>query len=203
MRRIARGVRRIIPARAGFTVISMITPPRCRGSSPLARGLLYWEQGLDCTALDHPRSRGVYPAGPPSSTSASGSSPLARGLHEIGAVAHGDDRIIPARAGFTHHPKGRLKMNRDHPRSRGVYAAKFALYVGGTRIIPARAGFTVQGQGRGRQARDHPRSRGVYALAAMCVLLLGGSSPLARGLQKALGRVVVKMRIIPARAGFT
>ena len=94
-------------------------------------------------------------------------------------------------------------MNRDHPRSRGVYAAKFALYVGGTRIIPARAGFTVQGQGRGRQARDHPRSRGVYALAAMCVLLLGGSSPLARGLQKALGRVVVKMRIIPARAGFT
>ena len=70
----------IIPARAGFTARSPLT-------------------GL--TWRDHPRSRGVYLAGPQRIPMAQGSSPLARGLR--GTMIAGRDRrgIIPARAGFT------------------------------------------------------------------------------------------------------
>ena len=71
---------RIIPARAGFTVVTSVST---------------------ATAEDHPRSRGVYrgPRGPV--RRAAGSSPLARGLpgKAIDNVEFG--RIIPARAGFT------------------------------------------------------------------------------------------------------
>ena len=72
--------RRIIPARAGFT--------RC-----------LW---VACAPVeDHPRSRGVYPAGAAAAAGERGSSPLARGLPDIynRLTVHG--RIIPARAGFT------------------------------------------------------------------------------------------------------
>ena len=75
-----RIVRRIIPARAGFT----------RGPRSQTR-----------SARDHPRSRGVYASASHSLPSTGGSSPLARGLHEPPAVAVDDHRIIPARAGFT------------------------------------------------------------------------------------------------------
>ena len=70
------------------------------------------------------------------------------------------------------------------------------------RIIPARAGFTRPQTGPGVQGRDHPRSRGVY-YQSVIMPLIGGSSPLARGL---LADEVVgphEIRIIPARAGFT
>ena len=75
-----RVVRRIIPARAGFTAATRPTHraqpdhPRSRGvylilvtessevsgSSPLARGLLSSPSPLSTFAQDHPRSRGVY-----------------------------------------------------------------------------------------------------------------------------------------------
>ena len=131
----------IIPARAGFT----------RASAPCASGT--W---------DHPRSRGVYSGTPRRMRSTVGSSPLARGLREGPDVAHGDDRIIPARAGFTTpNPPSRVFAT-DHPRSRGVYyhlLSSIIYHQGssplarglrwgvrvlrpGPRIIPARAGFT-------------------------------------------------------------
>jgi len=73
-------IRRIIPARAGFT------------SRRLRRVTVAW---------DHPRSRGVYRALASASPQRSGSSPLARGLRDL-ALLHGlPERIIPARAGFT------------------------------------------------------------------------------------------------------
>ena len=71
---------RIIPARAGFTALASHTR---------------------CSFGDHPRSRGVYISPGILRSSASGSSPLARGL------LVDEDRlpltgwIIPARAGFT------------------------------------------------------------------------------------------------------
>ncbi len=94
-------MRRIIPARAGFTVLRLgyrdgvRDHPRSRGvycarsrarmsaggSSPLARGLL--------TDLLDPEQQ--Y----------SGSSPLARGLQQQPRSQHITRRIIPARAGFT------------------------------------------------------------------------------------------------------
>ena len=113
----------IIPARAGFTASPSRSPrprrdhPRSRGvyvleqppapwpggSSPLARGLLTYneaslnEYGIiparagftlrtpspNRRARDHPRSRGVYPCQSSSRHSSDGSSPLARGLRKI------------------------------------------------------------------------------------------------------------------------
>mgnify|MGYP001641158710 CR=1 FL=1 len=93
-----------------------------------------------------------------------GSSPLARGLLNLPGVRKSVGRIIPARAGFTTIPVGRLALIGDHPRSRGVYDDRGAQCPGvggssplarglrvscgfrrrGPRIIPARAGFTVR-----------------------------------------------------------
>ena len=71
---------RIIPARAGFTLLELFVLADFAGSSPLARGLRGWPRGkprghriiparagftsseLSATTRksDHPRSRGVY-----------------------------------------------------------------------------------------------------------------------------------------------
>ena len=75
---------RIIPARAGFTLV------------------LDWE---DPDAPDHPRSRGVYVTTPSAIGVRAGSSPLARGLRAAFERAVADYRIIPARAGFTPRPR--------------------------------------------------------------------------------------------------
>ena len=153
--------RRIIPARAGFT-----TPGR----------------GARSTSRDHPRSRGVYATMRTRAFLGSGSSPLARGLLGGSEVVVLDDRIIPARAGFTPLLWLQSRLTGDHPRSRGVYFERleFEFDTGGSSplarglpgarlnlgvyhgIIPARAGFTT-GTPRGRPSTpDHPRSRGVY-----------------------------------------
>ena len=74
------GPRRIIPARAGFTVRAV------RSGRALP---------------DHPRSRGVYPIRWRCPRAPFGSSPLARGLPSGRSGLAGLSRIIPARAGFT------------------------------------------------------------------------------------------------------
>ena len=192
----------IIPARAGFTLrkasdgsVGRDHPrsrgvyrarrqhrPRGRGSSPLARGLLWvivavWRAiriiparagftvRMSLSVMmgpDHPRSRGVYmvPAG--RSHYWRGSSPLARGLPRVAVPAGGLVGIIPARAGFT---------------------------------SPTTAGCLPAG--------DHPRSRGVYWNATLDALSAAGSSPLARGLRPPPRTRTRPARIIPARAGFT
>ena len=71
------------------------------------------------------------------------------------------------------------------------------------RIIPARAGFTLTSHARATGSQDHPRTRGVYAYTAAAPLVVGGSSPNARGLRAYLRRMQNQRRIIPARAGFT
>ena len=135
----------IIPARAGFTA---------DGGEPAAPG------------TDHPRSRGVYSAAFKYRSPSGGSSPLARGLRVWVREWFPAWGIIPARAGFTSSRRyGRIR-GRDHPRSRGVYASRFAgarvargssplargLPPAGkstrapARIIPARAGFTRRGR---------------------------------------------------------
>ena len=92
-----------------------------QGSSPLARGLPLFFFLQACKAgiiparagftrpatspkslrADHPRSRGVYQALDVMTDTAVGSSPLARGLPEGTLKASPEERIIPARAGFT------------------------------------------------------------------------------------------------------
>ena len=258
-----RGLPRIIPARAGFTPPPTRTcrrsadHPRSRGvyvtndyldeavkgSSPLARGLLYHTHnprrgrgiiparaGFTRRTVtrvthtwDHPRSRGVYThwvAGP---HPARGSSPLARGLLSAGRARLREERIIPARAGFTPPTPTRARRRRDHPRSRGVYGgaskcpqpawgssplARGLRLPGGPvlgqgRIIPARAGFTPLRVVHDLPPGDHPRSRGVYPRATRTCRVSAGSSPLARGLPAGQRCQPGGGRIIPARAGFT
>ena len=73
-------LRRIIPARAGFTS--------------------YWRHAYDCET-DHPRSRGVYTHSGVGILPGLGSSPLARGLRGHIECLRERPGIIPARAGFT------------------------------------------------------------------------------------------------------
>ena len=193
---------RIIPARAGFTVVTSVST---------------------ATAEDHPRSRGVYrgPRGPV--RRAAGSSPLARGLPGTQCCRRHPERIIPARAGFTLRPSPTRKPGPDHPRSRGVYRTwrpgtpkrpgssplarglpeqmieQFRKYG----IIPARAGFTRSGAATPSRAADHPRSRGVYPCRVDGQGAARGSSPLARGLHRRTPTLLSHPGIIPARAGFT
>ena len=192
----------IIPARAGFT-----RPRRRTGRH----------------RQDHPRSRGVYLRRPGSGSRSSGSSPLARGLRHKAFTDLGISRIIPARAGFTSPRAPGAGTRRDHPRSRGVYGGEGSGgdAVGGSsplarglqrdvvgealpaRIIPARAGFTSWACPGPCRPRDHPRSRGVYVNGYEDCTVEVGSSPLARGLQIQTAKTGGRVRIIPARAGFT
>ena len=132
-----------------------------------------------------------------------GSSPLARGLRgHLGGVGRRLG-IIPARAGFTHHPSDSGHGHSgSSPLARGLRPARPAL-CGGRRIIPARAGFTRGRGGPSGRPGDHPRSRGVYVTPHGAGGVPLGSSPLARGLLAGGDGPLVGHRIIPARAGFT
>ena len=70
-------------------------------------------------------------------------------------------------------------------------------------IIPARAGFTPPTTAAAGPAGDHPRSRGVYHFLSPITRVTAGSSPLARGLLDGSRGLLLGLRIIPARAGFT
>ena len=180
---------------------------------------VYWPYG----GADHPRSRGVYQYETVAVTPTQGSSPLARGLHHAVRGRTEGLRIIPARAGFTVCQADDGGASWDHPRSRGVYAARTRPHsrrtgssplargllargpqgAFGPGIIPARAGFTSPAQGPGCAQGDHPRSRGVYVFAVNNNEYKTGSSPLARGLLCGGHAGQRPHGIIPARAGFT
>ena len=173
---------RIIPARAGFTLLVPLYTP--------AGG-------------DHPRSRGVYGGAAASAIMGGGSSPLARGLRRQAPPGRQGHGIIPARAGFTVvHVRGSEARPGSSPLARGLRGSDNIRPVG-RGIIPARAGFTASSQTGTSGLRDHPRSRGVYVPVHGAVEVQQGSSPLARGLQPELRDAVRRLRIIPARAGFT
>ena len=195
-------IRRIIPARAGFT-------NACTSGTHDLR--------------DHPRSRGVYGLHLAARWVRAGSSPLARGLHRAADHAGAVHGIIPARAGFTTVARRLRRPHRDHPRSRGVYGLRAPGHPEGpgssplarglrtellkprvrTRIIPARAGFTTMRSAWKVLIWDHPRSRGVYTTMSSIAASVSGSSPLARGLLRCASWLSSSHRIIPARAGFT
>ena len=88
------------------------------------------------------------------------------------------------------------------PLARGLRGCK-GLRSRGWGIIPARAGFTSRGVPTHLLTRDHPRSRGVYPPHDATPRALLGSSPLARGLRATRSVLPGRIRIIPARAGFT
>ena len=155
---------RIIPARAGFTWLRLRSGmDRMWGIIPARAGFTYATAANDNVSKDHPRSRGVYFRLFTVNMILGGSSPLARGLPLLTHLRSSSRRIIPARAGFTHHHQDPPGHRRDHPRSRGVYGTMCAhcVTLNGSsplargllprdkvsgaliRIIPARAGFTT------------------------------------------------------------
>ena len=132
-----------------------------------------------------------------------GSSPLARGLPPVMVAFPAVNRIIPARAGFTHSSPLHRRHRGDHPRSRGVYSRPDALTVGQLGSSPLARGLLHGPPGCRWKHWDHPRSRGVYFEKVFNWVSNSGSSPLARGLHAHVKRELHKTRIIPARAGFT
>ena len=104
-------VRRIIPARAGFTLAPGVRARRLGGSSPLARGLRGPGRRESGGPADHPRSRGVYSRGTVKGDKPVGSSPLARGLRVDRQDISGGAGIIPGRR--------RRRCARRKPRASG------------------------------------------------------------------------------------
>ena len=96
-------------------------------------------------------------------------------------------RIIPARAGFTDVSCEAGTAPGDHPRSRGVYERRRPK-------VPRTSGSSPLARG----LRDPPTGAGTTKLAGST-----GSSPLARGLHPPQRSHQERLRIIPARAGFT
>ena len=214
--------RGIIPARAGFTsgLVRRLDGSRIIPARAGFTDHHHPEAGQD---RDHPRSRGVYEFENQVVAPEGGSSPLARGLPNVRQELADARGIIPARAGFTVLRTSRANLSEDHPRSRGVYGEQQddQLGAGGSsplarglrtpkrrarrepRIIPARAGFTRGVELEWRGVVDHPRSRGVYSITGPAPSATAGSSPLARGLPSLRTGPCMRLRIIPARAGFT
>ena len=199
---VSRGIATVHPRSRGEHPISQVSRRRWYGSSPLARGTRPVHPphaarirfiparagntrlgciGPPCTTV-HPRSRGEHPPGRRSSTTESGSSPLARGTPLAGPRVGTRDRFIPARAGNTRRLCRLGSRLPVHPRSRGEHhMAGFiaAAYFGSsplargtllagrtspdvTRFIPARAGNTPTGCVGLEAPPVHPRSRGEH-----------------------------------------
>ena len=132
---------RLIPARAGNTIMSEVLPSLMSA---------------------HPRSRGEHHQPRPFSDSLCGSSPLARGTHRRAPLFDSPLGLIPARAGNTFPTFRLLDLLAAHPRSRGEHStppaaiqvcpgssplARGTLRTGiddhtKGRLIPARAGNT-------------------------------------------------------------
>ena len=172
----------IIPARAGFTATN-----RAAGAG----------------TPDHPRACGVYFTNLKDGVQSIGSSPRVRGL--------------PWR------PRQASLSSEDHPRACGVYLLRscpggssagssprvrglLATIMSGrlvSGIIPARAGFTGTPAGSRGRRPDHPRACGVYLSVRSGSRFPAGSSPRVRGLRLLSCCSFCRLRIIPARAGFT
>ena len=152
-----------------------------------------------------------------------GSSPHARGPHNVGSTVPNQLGIIPACAGSTEWPGDICVSVQDHPRMRGVHrtpAAVFDCLMGSSphargppqclsdlspirRIIPACAGSTSTTQPAGWKRKDHPRMRGVHLTPPVTCPLKIGSSPHARGPPFMPAHIGWRYRIIPACAGST
>ena len=155
----SEGARGLIPARAGKT-----------RDCPFVRG---------CPRA-HPRACGENFVAWGRSFAVTGSSPRVRGKRGLVRIAHGVDRLIPARAGKTGHPHRDLPRRRAHPRACGENAIDgiVSLFTGGSsprvrgkpcgcpqrrtqlRLIPARAGKTSAPPQRMSSPWAHPRACG-------------------------------------------
>ena len=156
-----------------------------------------------------------------STSTETGSPPLARGKE---VVDHGAERtcgITPACAGKSRRTLQFYSSRRDHPRLRGekrltgntvvedtgsppLARGKGILhnfYSKAERITPACAGKSHSGKAWKRQPWDHPRLRGEKSHSSPIGISGRGSPPLARGKGVADGFSFLRVRITPACAG--
>ncbi len=152
-----------------------------------------------------------------------GLSPLARGTHDVSAIAPGYVRFIPAGAGNTASVRRTSASDSVYPRWRGEYAnnqhqiqpfpglsplARGILQIypansRSVRFIPAGAGNTgVEPEIIGKKS-VYPRWRGEYGPLRNPNGLVAGLSPLARGIRPRLDAAHKIVRFIPAGAGNT
>ncbi len=149
----------------------------------------------------HPRSRGEQVWAFDPDRRCGGSSPLARGTGMAVVLFMSIPRFIPARAGNRKARNLRSCLTTVHPRSRGEQSTRLPLaavlngsspLARGTvgrrlsmrrpiRFIPARAGNSVATKRLVGRLSVHPRSRGEQGSVFAPVLIVAGSSPLARG----------------------
>ena len=178
--RVHAATRRLIPAGAGAT--SSPTPARKRRAA-------------------HPRWRGGDVGWISTTLAPIGSSPLARGRHQMGAASRRTVRLIPAGAGATSHAAAFRASATAHPRWRGGdttgYQRPFSSHGSSPlargrpamratprsmrRLIPAGAGATISATAPGERSAAHPRWRGGDSLQPFHASAVIGSSPLARG----------------------
>ena len=146
------------------------------------------------------------------STKRLGSPPLTRGLLQRLLAYYKADRITPAHAGTTDHPRSRGDYRYEYrfmpvrtgspPLTRGLrFFLPCAIYQ--LRITPAHAGTTLSVVGQNRAFEDHPRSRGDYYAGLPEDTVEGGSPPLTRGLLQVSAAVTHSPGITPAHAGTT
>ena len=116
-----------------------------------------------------------------------------------------------------------VPSSRAHPRSRGEHSSRVktktaptgssplargtpsSVITGATTggLIPARAGNTAFRDPSLPNNRAHPRSRGEHVANLLCVMVMAGSSPLARGTLCVVIDLAHGVGLIPARAGNT
>ncbi len=195
--------RREHPRSRGENKSNLNTQGRGGGTSPLARGKLgstTFRESIDGNIParagktgfvrrfawrlgEHPRSRGENLKSISASAPVYGTSPLARGKHELGTVSRFAERNIPARAGKTPAEPDGQRHCWEHPRSRGENLlinrisgkrrGTSPLARGKLRMsmcspirrgnIPARAGKTGFRRITWSLTAEHPRSRGENA----------------------------------------
>ena len=171
----------------------------------------------------HPRSRGEHDAQSHGDIIESGSSPLARGTHQLSTATARQSGLIPARAGNTHRGSPGYLSCWAHPRSRGEHLKIWSgppvvrgssplargthvlVHEGRGRVglIPARAGNMEEPPPTPPVKWAHPRSRGEHRSHQNRGCRPTGSSPLARGTRARNCRSTSRAGLIPARAGNT
>ncbi len=188
--------------------------PACAGSRSRLRR-------VGSRPRDHPRVRGEQARSASDGSASRGSSPRARGAaHPRRPAAH-DPGIIPACAGSRVSSRPTYPERPDHPRVRGEQSltlSRGSILIGssprargavgdqrhqaGQRgIIPACAGSRSQRGPDQRAVQDHPRVRGEQRWVMSSNERPQGSSPRARGAERATAGPPADVRIIPACAG--
>ncbi len=171
----------------------------------------------------HPRSRGDDDGLWVLCLSDDGSSPLAGRRQPARPREVERGGLIPARGETTRRPPAHRSRSRAHPRSRGddELPLSEADYAQGSsplagrrpraarrapqpqRLIPARGETTGDPQPRREATWAHPRSRGDDHSVLRLGALTSGSSPLAGRRRDRAGRLVERIRLIPARGETT